>query len=171
MEDINYKALSTEAKKPHKDRLGDAGYDLYALDNVVVPSIPKVVATYILGLVSNLTGAFKKKSFETEPPTLIATKIRTGIGMEIPEGHFGMICDRSGMGSKLLKVLGGIIDSTYTGDITVALMNLSFSDYQVNKGDKVAQLIIIPYKNVNMNKVNELAETDRGSKGFGSSGR
>ena len=67
--------------------------------------------------------------------------------------------------------LGGTIDEPYRGSIVVKLYNMSDEDYVVNAGDKVAQLVIMPYLAPKLEVVDELSETDRGSLGFGSSGK
>lgn len=99
--------------------------------------------------------------------------IETGIALEIPPGHFGQICDRSSMGKKGIRVLGGIIDSSYRGQVCVILNNLNKNQgfYKVNQGDKIAQIIIQPYTQVDgVIEAEELTLTDRGEEGFGSSG-
>lgn len=97
----------------------------------------------------------------------------TGICVEIPEGHFGMIVPRSGLGSKGITVANspGIIDSTYRGEIKVALINHSRKSYMVEVGDRIAQLVIVPFVVPRLDRVNTLSETDRGSGGFGSTGK
>ena len=111
----------------------------------------------------------------------IPVKIPTGIAMEIPEGYVGLVWDRSGNGSKGIKVLGGVIDSTYRGEILVCLVNTCFAKdidgYQFNayskmklpKGSKIAQILIQPVESILFEEVESLSTTDRGEKGFGSS--
>lgn len=100
--------------------------------------------------------------------------VPTGIGMKIPEGFVGLIWDRSGLASKKgITVLGGVIDSTYTGEIKVILLNTTtekyFTPVRIRKGDKIAQIIITPYAHVaEWNIVDRLPKTERGNKGFGS---
>jgi dUTP pyrophosphatase len=102
---------------------------------------------------------------------VFASKVKTGISLEIPEGYYGLILDRSSMGSKLIKTLGGVIDCGYRGDVTVCLMNLSFFSYVVKAGDKIAQIVINKVEFDDIEEVEELAESERGEKGFGSSGQ
>ena len=99
--------------------------------------------------------------------------IPTGIGIEIPEGYLGMVCSRSGLASRNVIVTNspGIIDSDYRGEIRVLLTNLSSVPYQVKKGDRVAQLVIVQYLRVQPMQVDTLSDTARGDGGFGSTGR
>lgn len=96
-----------------------------------------------------------------------------GIAMEIPEGYFGMIADRSSMGKKEFKVFGGIIDSPYRGEISLCLKNTGSLPQYIKKGDKIAQLLIIPYADAiyEMVEVEELSVSERNTQGFGSSGQ
>ena len=96
--------------------------------------------------------------------------INTGIAIEIPKGYFGLIKDRSGLATKGLHVLAGVIDSNYRGEVKVVLINLSKEKIKIEKNSRIAQLIIIPYLKVNIQEVEELSQTERGEKGFGSSG-
>ena len=97
--------------------------------------------------------------------------IGTGIAIELPENTVGMICDRSSMGKKGLKVHGGIIDVPYRGEMKIVLWNHSGTDYEVKKGDKIAQILVIPILFPTPVEVDELSDTVRGNKGFGSSGK
>lgn len=161
---VEFNTLNIKAKKlkpnaiiPTKSRQTDAGWDLYAAESVML---------------------------ETGVPT----KISTGIALEIPTGFYGQIQGRSGLGSKGIAVLGGVIDSEYRGDIIVCLhlnkgneftifdetdsVELVAQDkYIIEEGDKIAQIIIHQIPNTQMVEVEELGESDRGEKGFGSSGR
>ena len=96
----------------------------------------------------------------------------TGVCIELPPGTFGKIESRSGLNVRYgIVSCGGIIDQGYTGSIVVKLYNLSCRAYQFKAGDRIAQLIIQPYIYVDLEEVDELTDTDRGSKGMGSSGR
>ena len=98
--------------------------------------------------------------------------IDTGVHIELPPGTFGHLESKSGLNVKHGVVsLGGIIDESYTGSIVAKLYNLSDKDYVFVAGDKIIQLIIQPYIAPDMEVVDTLDETDRGSKGFGSTGR
>ena len=112
----------------------------------------------------------EKDSYLINPGERILVK--TGIQVEIPEGHFGNIKDRSGNAfNHGIHVLGGVIDENYRGEIGVILVNLSKKDFKINKNDRVAQMIISEYKKVNIEHVQELNETNRNKDGFGSSGK
>lgn len=97
--------------------------------------------------------------------------IRTGIGLEIPEGFYGRIASRSSMGVKCQDIGAGVIDSSYRGEIKVLLINNSAEKFEVSKNDKIAQIIFEKYFTFQLNVVNELTPTARNDKGFGSSGK
>ena len=99
--------------------------------------------------------------------------IPTGIAMQIPQGFGGFIFPRSGLAYKKgisMANCVGVIDSDYTGEIKVVLHNISGHDYTVNPGDRVAQLVFLPVPQAELEEVDELDETRRGSGGFGSTG-
>lgn len=95
----------------------------------------------------------------------------TGIAASLPEGHVALIWDRSGLGSKGIHRLAGVIDSIYRGEWKIVLINLSQAPYEIKAGDKIAQCIVQRFEPVDITEVAELSETARGDKGFGSSGR
>lgn len=97
--------------------------------------------------------------------------IATGIAVEIPEGYVGLIWDKSGLGSIGLKVMGGVIDSSYRGEIKVRLMHTGTAYHEFNTGDKVAQMLIQPLICADIVESSMLSESKRGSKGFGSTGK
>lgn len=99
--------------------------------------------------------------------------ISTGIAIEnAVEGYGYIIKDRSSMALKGFSVTGGIIDAGFSGEIKVLLFNHSGSDYVVNCGDKIAQLIPFPaWTSDPVQEVTELSDSERGDKGFGSTGR
>lgn len=98
--------------------------------------------------------------------------IDTGVHMELPHGYYGKIESKSGLNVKHNIVsCGGVIDEGYTGSVVVKLYNLGDKAYVFNPGDKVAQLVIQPYVAPELEIVEELSETDRGSNGFGSTGK
>jgi dUTP pyrophosphatase len=96
----------------------------------------------------------------------------TGIAVKIPEGHFGMIVPRSSMGKRGLMLANtvGIIDSGYTGELMVLLRNMKPTVNVIEAGDRVAQLVIVPFTTVKLERVLVLPETERGAGGFGSTG-
>lgn len=98
------------------------------------------------------------------------TLVSTGIAIEIPEGYFGKIYDRSGVGSTTpLMVVAGVIDSGYRGELKIVMANVSPYPYDVQPNDKIAQLAIHPIPNVTLEEVKELSPSERDEKGFGSS--
>lgn len=99
--------------------------------------------------------------------------IPTGIYLQIPKNYEGQIRPRSGLAAKKgVTVLNtpGTIDSDYTGEIKVILVNLSDTDVKIHNGDRIAQLVISPYVQVKLNVVEELTQTSRGEGGFGHTG-
>lgn len=96
---------------------------------------------------------------------------KTGVHMEIPYRHFGAIRAKSGLLRNHGIICSGTVDCSYTGEIMVTLVNTSDMDYQVFKGDKIAQMILIPYYHAEFVQVDKLDETERGDNGFGSTGR
>ncbi len=97
--------------------------------------------------------------------------IPTGVSMEIPEGYVGLIWDKSGIATKYgIKTMAGVIDSGYRGEILILLHNLSSEEFRIQKGSKIAQMLIQPVKQEEIIEAEELDETERGSKGFGSTG-
>ncbi len=99
------------------------------------------------------------------------TIIPTGICLEIPSGYYVKLAGRSGLATKGITPLGGVIDSDYRGEIKVILHNLSAEPHKVNSGDRVAQGVLIPIVQAAFEEADELSETKRNDKGLGSSGR
>jgi dUTP pyrophosphatase len=97
--------------------------------------------------------------------------LRTGIAMAIEPGFVGMIADRSSMAKKGVKTAGGIIDAGYRGEVQVVLWNISRSEVRVTRGDRIAQMLLLPIATPAVREVSSLDETTRGTGGFGSSGR
>jgi dUTP pyrophosphatase len=96
---------------------------------------------------------------------------QTGIAVAIPKGYVGLIWDKSGIALKSgLKTMGGVIDSNYRGEIGVIVCNLSQKEYKINKGDKIAQMLIQKVKCPIIEEVENLDDTIRGEDGFGSTG-
>lgn len=141
---VNLKKLNKNAVIPTRGSASSAGYDLYAC----------------------LENSVKIKPGET-------IKISTGIAIEIPEGYVGLIFARSGLSinkniAPANKV--GVCDSDYRGEYIVALKNGGTCEYIVKNGDRVAQLVIVPFLSVEFKEVENLTETKRGENGFGSTG-
>ena len=96
---------------------------------------------------------------------------KTGIAVAIDPGFVGLVWDRSSMGKKGVKTLGGVIDSGYRGEVGVILWNLSSEPQEIKVGDRIAQLLIQAIATPQTQEVNSLTLTDRSAGGFGSSGR
>jgi dUTP pyrophosphatase len=140
---LKIKRLSNEVKLPNYHYEGDAALNLYSVEDVLLKPNEQV-------------------------------SVKTGIAIIIPEGYTGLIWDRSGISIKHgIKTLGGVIDAGYRGEVAVGFINISKNDYQIQKGDKIAQMIIQKFENVSIEEVEELDDKDthRGEKGFGSSGK
>ena len=154
---LNVMKLNKEAKLPTRNNQFDAGVDLYALEDSFIE-----------------VGETKK--------------IPTGIAIQIPEGYVGKIEDRSGMASRGLRTGAGVVDCGYSGELSVVVHNFSADDttitslnehfanklklgYTITKGDKIAQLLIYKFELPRIEEVTELWSSERGNKGFNSSGR
>jgi dUTP pyrophosphatase len=138
---IQIKKLSDKAKIPTQGSKYAAGYDLYAAEEVLVNTMGRKL-------------------------------VKTNISISIPEGYYGRIAPRSGLAYKNgIDVLAGVIDSDYRGDIGVILFNTDHNlDFEVNVGDRIAQIIIEKCHSANWETVETLDATVRSEGGFGSSG-
>lgn len=103
-------------------------------------------------------------------PSLI---FRTGLAFEVPEGHVMLVFSRSGHGFKnnvRLSNCVGVIDSDYRGEVKVSLTADEHGHLHVERGDRIAQAMILPVLHIQMTEVEELSDTERGTGGFGSTG-
>ena len=142
---INIKRLTETAMLPDRGSAYAAGYDLFADVN---------------------------ESVEIQPHE--TKMIGTGLAMEIPEGYFGGIFARSGLSSKEgLRPANcvGVVDADYRGEVKVALHNDGETVREIKAGQKIAQLVVVPFLGVEFDEVQELSETVRGVGGFGSTGK
>lgn len=144
---IKVKRLTETAKVPTKAHDSDAGFDLYADEDKVIPA----------------------QSRES---------IHTGIAIEIPDIQeknkdiYVRIAPRSGLSAKHgIDIFAGVIDRGYTGELIVCMFNSSKDEFKVNKGDKIAQFIPTIIYMDELVEVENLEESKRGEKGFGSSGK
>ncbi len=102
--------------------------------------------------------------------------VKTGLYMQLPPGTVGLVCPRSGLAAKngiTVTNAPGVIDEDYTGEIMVILNNTSTEDFFINNGDRIAQMMIMEYKKMQIQElkdVKEFNETVRGENGFGSTG-
>ena len=142
---IQIKKLREDAKFPMRGSQAAAGYDLYA--SMEAPVTIKAHATAMIG---------------------------TGLSAAIPEGYFGAVVARSGLASREgLRPANciGVCDSDYRGEIIVALHNDSEEERSVRPGERIAQLVILPFLSADFEECDELDATERGSGGFGSTGK
>ena len=146
MKKVKIKLLYEDSIMPTRGSKYAAGYDLYAhLD----------------------TEELKIEAHQT-------VKVGTGIAVKPPKGTFGAVFARSGLATKQgLRPANavGVCDYDYRGEYIVALHNDSNESQIIKDGDRIAQLVFIPYKNVYLKEVKELDKTDRGAGGFGSTGK
>ncbi len=97
--------------------------------------------------------------------------IKTGLKIRIPEGHVGLIRDRAGIVSNMnVHTAAGTFDPGYRGEISIVLVNLGDYEVEIEKEMRIAQIIIIPVRRVKIKVVDFLSETNRGERGFGSTG-
>jgi dUTP pyrophosphatase len=144
MVQIAVRQLDTDLPLPVTAHSGDAGVDLHSREDVLIAAAGGRVL------------------------------VPTGIAVAIPSGYVGLVVPRSGLAIKhgvTLLNTPGIIDSGYRGELKVVMINTDpTSDYQVTRGDRIAQLVIQRIENVTWRVVDELDDNDRGG-GFGHSGR
>jgi dUTP pyrophosphatase len=95
---------------------------------------------------------------------------KTGIALALPQGHVGLITDRSSLAKKGITTAGGVIDAGYRGEIQVVLWNISPLPVQLKRGERIAQILILPIATPVVAEVSSLDETQRGLGGFGSTG-
>lgn len=98
--------------------------------------------------------------------------VRTGLHVEIPRWHVGLVFPRSGLGSKgiTLRNAVGVVDSGYRGEVLAALWNTTDKPFEVHKGDRVCQLVVMPYCPCSVDEVDALSDSERGDGGYGSTG-
>ena len=99
--------------------------------------------------------------------------VPTGVAVAVPEGYAGLLTPRSGMAARRgISILNapGLVDSGYRGELKVALVNLGEEAVAISRGDRVAQLMVVPIADPDFVEVDELPPSSRGSQGFGSTG-
>lgn len=137
---LQVKVLSDNAMIPTRGSPLAAGYDLSSAIDIVIPAQGKAT-------------------------------IPTNLAFAFPEGVYGRIAPRSGLAHKHhLDVGAGVIDADYRGDVGVVLFNHAETDFKVNRGDRIAQLILECYKVADLEVVERLEATVRGNQGYGSTG-
>jgi dUTP pyrophosphatase len=138
---IQFQKLFPDTQLPSYTHPGDAGMDLYAHEDVVLA-----------------------------PGARAAVSL--GFALAIPAGYVSRILDRSGLAiNHGLHCLAGVIDSGYRGEYKAIIINLSQEEYKIEKGERVAQLLVQPVEICEIEEVKTLNETARGKGGFGGSGK
>jgi dUTP pyrophosphatase len=136
--------LTATAKLPTRATPGDAGLDLYA-----------------------------SEAAQLEPGA--RASVGTGIAIEIPDGHAGLVLPRSGWAAKhgiSLVNAPGLIDAGYRGEVRVLLLNTDRDEvFEISEGDRIAQLLVVPFASLDPVESEALAASERGEGGFGSTGR
>lgn len=137
---LKVKKLNSEAKLPTHGHPGDAGMDFYTIEDVVFP-------------------AGKQNS------------VHTGVAIEIPDGYVGLVWDKSSISfNKGLKVMGGVVDASYRGEVIMNLLNVTDHEVILPKGHKIAQVLIQKFEHCDILEVGELSDTVRGHGREGSTG-
>lgn len=142
--ELPFRLLDPAAQAPSRAHDGDAGLDLRAVGSAEIAPGERV-------------------------------SVGTGIAVEIPEGHAGLVLPRSGLAARhgiALVNAPGLIDAGYRGEIRVLLLNTDRGEpFAIQPGDRIAQLLIVPFAAAEPVEVTELGDSARGEGGFGSSGR
>lgn len=145
MQTLRVKRLRETAQLPTRGTTGSAGYDLYACIDEPVTINPGQIE-----------------------------KLPTGIAIELQPGFAGFVFARSSLGIKYAVVPAncvGVIDSDYRGEVLVGLMNHAEQPYTVQPGERIAQLVILAVTTPELIDCDSLSDTERGSGGFGSTGK
>jgi len=138
---IKIKKLHPDAKLPTYAHPGDVGMDLYSLED-----------------------------YELKPGERKIFSV--GFALEFSEGYAAIVKDKSSLPMKAgLHTMGGVFDAGYRGEYNVNLINLGHEAYHIEKGDKIAQLVIYPIIIAELEEAGELSDTSRGEGGFGSTGK
>lgn len=144
MGELRVRLLSDAARLPSRATAGDAGLDLYSSEEALL-----------------------------EPGE--RASVGTGIAIEVPEGHAGLVLPRSGTAARhgiALVNAPGLIDAGYRGEVRVLLLNTDRAEsFRIEPGDRIAQLLVTPFAELEPIEAEELAASERGDGGFGSSGR
>ena len=137
---LGIKKLSFDALLPTRGSIGAVGYDLYSNCDGVIPTSERML-------------------------------VSTGVAVVLPKGVYGRVAPRSGLAVKHgIQVGAGVIDPDYTGEVKVVLFNHGDKDFEIKKGDRIAQLILERCETPNVEEIGLMEETDRGAGGFGSTG-
>jgi dUTP pyrophosphatase len=141
--ELAFRRLDPDAMLPERAHPGDAGFDLRAIEDVEVGPGERAM-------------------------------VRTGLAVAIPDGHAGLVLPRSGLASKhglTLANAPGLIDAGYSGELICSVVNLDRGEgVKLARGDRIAQLVIVPVPEFRPAWVDELPPSGRGEGGFGSTG-
>jgi dUTP pyrophosphatase len=143
VDELEVKLLHPGAAVPARSRSGDAGYDLRAVEPFVLRPGERCL-------------------------------VPTGLAVALPPGVAGLVLPRSGLAAQFGVTCAnspGLVDPNYRGELRVVLVNLGREIYRGHAGDRIAQLLLVPFLTPELRVVDELPESERGEAGFGSSGR
>jgi dUTP pyrophosphatase len=140
---VNFKKLNKKAVTPSYAKDGDAGLDITAITRDIV-----------------MAGDYEYVEYGT------------GLAFEIPAGYVGLLFPRSSISKKDVYLANsvGVLDSGYRGEVTFRFKRLAWDSTLYNVGEKIGQLIVVPYPQIELEEVKELSETERGENGYGSTG-
>jgi dUTP pyrophosphatase len=137
---LKFLKLSKNAEKPEYAFGTDVGFDVKAIENVSLFPLEQKI-------------------------------VRTGIAIEIPEDHVGLVRDRAGIVQKMnVHTVAGTFDSGFRGEVSIMLVNMNEKTVEIEKGMRVAQIILLPVVKAKIQEVKKLSDTERGKKSFGSTG-
>ena len=137
---LRIKKLTYDAIIPTRGSGGAVGYDLYSTDEVVIPPTHRAL-------------------------------IGTGVAIVLPPDVYGRVAPRSGLAVKHgIQVGAGVVDPDYTGEVKVVLFNHGDKDFEVKRGERIAQLVLERCETPDVEEIGLLEETERGAGGFGSTG-
>lgn len=139
---MKVKLLNSDAILPTKAHDTDAGFDIYTPFDFDLYPITE---------------------------TGFVAVIDTGIAIEVPDGKFSLLKERSSLAQRGMVVTAGVIDYGYRGEVAVVCHNVSCQTIKFKKGDKIAQLLVLPFYMDKVEQVEDVSKTPRGDKGFGSS--
>jgi dUTP pyrophosphatase len=137
---IKVKKIHPEAVIPQYAHPGDAGMDLYSVEDTIIKAGERAI-------------------------------VGTGLSIELPEGYVSLIWDKSGVAAKNgIKTMAGVLEHTYRGEYKIVMFNTSKDNFEIKKGQKIAQVLIQPIMTAEVEEVKDLSDTARGAGGFGSTG-
>lgn len=116
-------------------------------------------------------GADLRSPIDTVVPARGSRVVDTGVHIQLPHGYVGMLKSKSGLNVMYDITSEGVIDEGYTGQIRVKLYNNGDVPYKIKRGDKITQLVVMPCEYVDFDLVDDLEDSERGSDGFGSTGK